>query len=277
MAVHPNKLLAQLSGRDQRLMLAAGETVRVASGEILCEPGEAIGSVYFPTSGTVSLLSLAAGRAGFGRGVVGREGMIGTPLVLRSATAMFRAVVQASATALRIDAAKFSEALLVSQTLQRSLLGYVGYVMDQVASSVVCARFHDLESRLAGCLLVNRDRGESCRFHVTHGILAGMLGVRRSSISLAAYELQRRGLIEYHRGEVSVIDAIGLEDAACQCYKADRARMSARENAAGGRHPGRHLSGIDKGDACFSPDGSVRVVAQSQAPNPQPPLWSQRS
>lgn len=225
MAIHRNRLVAQLSRQDRQQMLAIGQSDQLVSGSVLCEPGDTLGAVYFPTNCTVSVSALAGGAARLGLTLVGREGMLGTSLLLGSRSSSLRTVVQTSGEALRIDATQFSDALDRSHTLQRSLLAHVPLVIAKIATTPACARFHTMERRLAYWLLMFRDRCEAPSFDMNQESLASLVGVRRVSITHAALELRRRGLIEYHRGHVVVLDDVGLETAACECYAADRTLM----------------------------------------------------
>ena len=134
----------------------------------------------------------------------------------------FSSLVQGAGSAWRIGAQAFKAELVRSPALQRMLGKYVYVLMAQLAGSAACLRFHQIGPRLARWLLMSHDRAGADAFHVTHEFLAYMLGMRRVGITGAAQELQRRGLIEYHRGELTVLDRAGLEATACGCYEADR-------------------------------------------------------
>ncbi|MFN0186730.1 MAG: Crp/Fnr family transcriptional regulator, partial [Aquabacterium sp.] len=128
-----------------------------------------------------------------------------------------------SGEAWRIGAVAFRAELARSAPLRRLLGRYLYVLMTQLAGSAACLRFHQIGPRLARWLLMSHDRAGARSFRITHEFLAYMLGVRRVGITTAAGGLQRRGLIEYHRGEVTVLDRQRLEGAACDCYQDDRA------------------------------------------------------
>jgi CRP-like cAMP-binding protein len=121
-----------------------------------------------------------------------------------------------------MNAATFRRELAHSAGLRGVLGKYLYVLMGQLTSSAGCQRFHSIGPRLARWLLMSQDRSEANRFRVTHEFLSYMLGVRRVGVTIAAGELQREGLIEYHRGDVTVLDRKRLEAAACSCYAGDR-------------------------------------------------------
>ena len=221
---HPieNHLIEQLPRKDRLRLLARCKPVRLALADVLCEPGAPTRHVYFPTDGFISLVTLIDGSPGLEVGMVGREGMLGAQLVLGVQTAPLHAVVQGPGTAWRIEARAFRGELARSPALRRSLNRYVYVLMAELATSAACLRFHMIGPRLARWLLMSQDRARCDSFRVTHEFLAYMLGVRRVGITTAAGALQRSGLIEYHRGDLTVLDRSGLEAAACGCYAAGR-------------------------------------------------------
>ena len=129
--------------------------------------------------------------------------------------------MQGSGTAWRIGSKAFRTELARSPALQRCLHHYIYVLMAQLAGAAACLRFHQIGPRLARWLLMSQDRAQAEQFHVTQEFLAYMLGVRRVGVTTAAANLQRRGLIAYRRGEMTVIDRAGLEATACSCYAAD--------------------------------------------------------
>jgi CRP-like cAMP-binding protein len=222
LATPQNHLIELLPRQDRLRLLASCETVPLVLAEVLCEPGESTAHVYFPTDGFISLVTLIDGSPGLEVGMVGREGMLGAQLALGVETAPLRALVQGQGMAWRVGTVAFRRELEGSAALRLGLNRYLYVLMAQLAASAACLRFHLIVPRLARWLLMSQDRAHADSFHVTHEFLSYMLGVRRVGITNAASALQRSGLIEYHRGELTVLDRRGLEAAACGCYAADR-------------------------------------------------------
>lgn len=206
-----------LSRKDRQRILTVCKPVQLEFGAVLCDPGEATRHVYFPIEGFISLITRVDDSPGIEVGMVGREGMLGAQLVLGVAMTPLRAVVQGAGHAWRLKTTDFRGVLAETSALRLVLNRYIFVLMAQLAGSAACLRFHHIQPRLARWLLMSHDRARSDSFRVTQEFLAFMLGVRRVGITAAASELQRNGLIEYHRGDLTVLDRPGLEAAACSC------------------------------------------------------------
>ena len=214
-----NRLLAALPPKDYAQLASGLEPVTITYGEVLYEPGEPMREVYFPSNCLVSLLTLVEDHRALEVGLVGREGMIGASLALGAAKSSVRALVQGTGTAMRMNAKRFLREFRRSQALQRVLLQFTERLMVQISQTAACNRFHLVEARLARSLLMTAERMCSPEFHLTHEFLAGMLGVRRVGVTVAATALQRRGFIQYRRGNITILDQQGLEEACCPCYR----------------------------------------------------------
>jgi CRP-like cAMP-binding protein len=214
-----NSLLAALPRATSRHLLAILKPVELVFGSVLYEPGQAIRQVFFPATSLVSLLTLADGHLALEVGLIGREGMVGIPLVLGHGKSPVRALVQGGGSALCMPAARFLREVRASLPLQRELYRYAHTLMVQIAQTAACNRFHVIETRLARWLLMTHDRLKLNRFHMTQEFLGHMLGVRRVGVTRAARALQNQKLISYSRGIIVVLDRRGLEAAACRCYQ----------------------------------------------------------
>ena len=221
MATVENHLIELLPRKERTRLLAICEPVQLELSEVLGEAGTPTRHVYFPTEGFISLVALVDGSPSL------EVGMVGAQLVLGVVTVPLRSLVLGPGAAWRIGAKAFRSEFERSPALQRGLNRYLYVLMAQLAASAGCLRFHQIGARLARWLLMTHDRAHADSFYVTHEFLAYMLGVRRVGITTAASTLQRSGLIEYHRGELKVLDRSGLEAAACGCYAADRRTYAA--------------------------------------------------
>ncbi|MCU0760653.1 MAG: Crp/Fnr family transcriptional regulator [Steroidobacteraceae bacterium] len=215
-----NRLLDSLGRAERTAVLADCEPVQMQFGEVLCEPGDRIRDAYFPLGGAIALIARADRRAALEVGSVGNEGLFGFPIALGRQRQPLRAIVESPGPALRIDAARLREHLGSLPGLQRVVQRQLADLLSELARAAACNRFHVVEARLARWLLLNQDRAQSDEFDLTHEFAASMLGVRRVGVTQAAGALQRRRLIRYRRGHVTILNRSGLEAASCSCYSA---------------------------------------------------------
>lgn len=185
---------------------------------VLWEPDTPITDVYFPHSCVLSIIVPLSEGTEVEAGTVGREGFLGVPVVLGGSATSSRAIAQIAGTASSLPAAVVRQAMADDSAFRELCLQYAQALLEQTAQSVACNARHDLPQRCARWLLMTRDRVLDDEFHLTQEFLAIMLGVRRATVTVAASQLQREGLIRYRRGSVTVLDRAGLEEASCECY-----------------------------------------------------------
>jgi CRP-like cAMP-binding protein len=213
-----NQLLAALPSEILSELLPILHPFRLAVRETLVHPDRAIAAVYFVESGWVSLVATLADGTQAEVGLVGREGMVGLPLVLGIDTAFEEAFVQANGTALQMEASAFRRALAEFPALQTLLFRYTLAMHAQTTQTAACNGRHALEQRLARWLLMAHDRADGDDLPITQEFLALMLCVYRPSVTVVAGALQRAGIIRYGRGLITVLDRGALEATACDCY-----------------------------------------------------------
>ena len=213
-----NYLISRLSREEQNRFLQHCESTELVFGDILCETDQPIQYVYFPLAGFISLVISMEGHQPLEVGLIGNEGMLGATLALEVADAPLKAVVQGSGSALRMTAAQFQHELRNSPSMLSTLNRYLYVLVMQLSQTAACTHFHEIEPRLARWLLMTHDRAHADHFHLTQEYLADMLGVRRSSITIAAGKLQQQKLISYIRGDINILDRKKLEAVSCECY-----------------------------------------------------------
>jgi CRP-like cAMP-binding protein len=201
------------------------DVVRPRLQEVLYERGARIEFVYFPESGTISLLAPMADGDAVEVGTVGNEGIVGVSVALGSNTSPYRATSQIPGRAFRLRVADFREAAPPGHPLHGLALRYAEALMIQIAQSVACNRVHTVSQRLARWLCITHDRVGSEEFPLTQEVIAQMLGVRRQTVSEVASEFQAARLIDYRLGRVTIENRAALERSACECYRVVRERF----------------------------------------------------
>jgi len=215
----PNKIFRALPRPQAKRLLASCTVFDLSYGNVLFEPGEKMEYVYFPTSGLVSLLTPVTDSVNVEVGLVGNEGMAGISMVLGVRVSPVRLLVQGTGSALRMKASVLRKAIEESPRLRRELNSYLYCLMAQVAQTAACNRYHAVAQRLARWLLMTHDRMQSDQFYLTQEFLAHMLSVRRVGVTAAAGVLRKNNLISYLRGNITILDRLGLELASCDCYR----------------------------------------------------------
>jgi CRP-like cAMP-binding protein len=214
-----NSILTFLPEHEFRSVSDALEHVTLKRHDSLHEPGKDLEFVHFPNGGLISLVVATEDGKTVEAGVVGKEGIVGTPLVVGLHRSPLREIVQFPSDAFRIKAAALQAALPTTPVFQMTLSRYAVIQGMQVSQTAACNRLHDVAQRLARWLLTAVDRVEADSLPITHDFLATMLGTDRPSVTVAAGVLQKKKVIEYTRGSVKILNRRTLEDSACECYR----------------------------------------------------------
>ena len=217
---HPgqNDLIAAFNGKEWSLIADHLELVGLPLGEVLYEPGITMRYVYFPISAIISLLYVMEDGYSAEIAVVGKEGLLGIPLLLGGESTSSRAVVQSGGYGFRIKAELLKNEFNRCGVIHDVLLRYTQALMTQMTQTAACNRHHSLEQQLCRWLLLSLDRLPTNKLLMTQELIASMLGVRRAGVTEVAGKLQRAGLIKYRRGHIEVTDRDGLETKVCECY-----------------------------------------------------------
>ena len=212
-----NAILCMLPMESRVRLLRGARRLYLEPGQVLCSAGEVFCSLYFPTSCIVSHSFTTQDGVSISMGLTGNDGLVGLPVLLGARAASHSALVQIGGVAVKISAsvakAEFAQCLL----LQQAILQYTHVFMTQLAQTAACNRLHSLEQRLCRWLLLCHDRASSDEMVMTHEAMAGMVGGRRESITVAAGRLQDLRVIRHTRGRIRILDRDALKALACEC------------------------------------------------------------
>jgi CRP-like cAMP-binding protein len=214
-----NQLLASMSAETLKRLKPQLSLVHVDSGKVLYGVDDKVEFVYFPRRGAmVSLLAVTEEGDTAEVGVTGYEGAIGLQAVLGGFNNTFDYLVQLTGDAWKLKAEMLRTEFRRDQPFQNAIMRYMQASFAQISQTALCNRLHNVEERISRWLLLCHDRANSDVMPITQEFLADMLGSGRPTVTVTAKKLQRRRMIEYHRGNVRILDRKGLERTACECY-----------------------------------------------------------
>lgn len=220
-----NRLLASLPPDDFEFFRQHLSPIEFKYKLSLYEAHEPIEHVYFIETGVASLVNTMKNGDAAEVGTIGNEGMVGLPVIFGDSQAPTSVYMQVAGHGLRMKTKPFWDAMQQSASVRKAMLHYSHAFFNQVAQSAACNTFHVLEQRCCRWLLMTYDRMQSNEFPLTQEFLAMMLGVQRPGVSLAAGALQRAGLIQYTRGNVTILDLAGLRKRSCECYQVSKSEF----------------------------------------------------
>ncbi len=195
------------------------ERIAPPLGEVVAHPGIPPKWVHFPISAVLSSMVVLENGATVEGSTLGNEGMDGLCLLSEAQVNPYKINVQVEGEVLRLQAAAFKRVLAESPSMTHLLMRYVFVSIQRGSQNAACIQHHTIEERMCRWLLETAHRKGTDQFHLTQEFLADMLGVRRQSVNLTARVLQTAHLIKYTRGEVTILDRLGLEEASCECFR----------------------------------------------------------
>ncbi|MGA8444020.1 MAG: Crp/Fnr family transcriptional regulator [Roseiarcus sp.] len=221
-----NRLLLALPSGNLKRIAPELEQIRCQREQVLIDADSSLDHIYFPDSGVVSIVAVYADGSIIEMATIGREGCTGFQAVFGAKKSSVRLFVQIPGSAAKMSRPAFARAIKTMPSFRALMFAYVQAFLEQVMVSVACNGAHSLKERLARWLLMMRDRSDDDTLPISQNLLAEMLGVQRPSITNAAEELERAGLIERGRQQVTLLDRQGLMKASCECYELVRERIA---------------------------------------------------
>jgi len=221
-----NRLLLALPSRNLRRLMPELEQICCQRAQVLMDADSSLDHVFFPDSGVVSVVAVYADGRVIEMATIGREGCSGVQAILGAKRSSVRLLVQIPGSAAKMSRVAFTLAMQSMPAFRSVMDAYIQAFLEQVMVSVACNGAHSLKQRLARWLLMMRDRSDGDALLITQSLLAEMLGVQRPTITNAAREFERAGLIERGRRQVTILDRQGLTKASCECYQLVRTRLA---------------------------------------------------
>ena len=221
-----NRLLLALPSSNLKQLMPELEQIPCRPEQVLMDVDSSLDHIFFPDIGVVSVVAVYANGSVIEMATIGREGCTSVQAVLGAKSSSVRLLVQIPGSAAKMSRAAFTRAMGSMPSFRNLMYAYAQAFLEQVLVSVACNGAHSLKERLARWLLMMRDRGDNDALEITQNLLAEMLGVQRPTITNAAHELERGGLIARGRRQITILDRQGLMAESCECYQLVRARVA---------------------------------------------------
>jgi CRP-like cAMP-binding protein len=213
-----NRILAALSTEEIERLRPHLKPVTLEYKQVLYEPHKTIRYSYFPNDSVISMVTTVIDKTVVEVGLAGSEGMVCVATFLGAATTPHQGLVQVAGQAMRIKANVLRDEFKRGGRLQDLLLRYTQAHLVQISQTSVCNRLHALEARLSRWLLMIHNRVDGNQFLLTQDIISTMLGAQRTGVTEAAGSLQKKRIISYSRGRITILDRQKLEETSCECY-----------------------------------------------------------
>lgn len=214
-----NRLLLRLGAGDLSALRPQLKTFTMARGAVLHHAKSPIDHVYFPLAGMISILAVTKAGEQIETAIVGRQGVVGASIGSFGPNAFGQSTVQMPGAALRIESGSFLRLFQASESFRLAMNASQANIFAQAQQTAACHALHTVEARLCRWLLQSQDVVGSDTLALTQEFLSHMLGVQRTAVTLNACALQKRGLIDYSRGTIKILDRPGLVKRACECYE----------------------------------------------------------
>jgi CRP-like cAMP-binding protein len=211
-----NKLLARLDSSTFALLEGELKEVRLNQGDVISESHTTVQRVFFPQGGVISCVVELVGGGAIETGMIGCDGQYGAGPALDHRVSPNLVVMQVAGDVSVIDASRFRDLANHNQGLRELAISYDQFFLAQIQQTAACNAVHNVQARACKWLLrMHRLVGDE--LPLTQEFLAQMMGVRRTSVTEVAGDLQRAGMITYSRGRIHLLDVGKIRQYACEC------------------------------------------------------------
>ena len=196
------------------------ELVELQLGQVVFDVGDPIRHVYFPSTAIISMTHLLSEGESIEVAMIGAEGVLGMSALMGDTKSSVRSLVLKAGGAYRVPASCMQREFEHSNSVMQIMLKFSQTLMMQISQIAACNSHHSLEQRLSRWLMLYADRVKDKHILCTQELIAQTLGVRRERLAKVASMLKKKGLIDYSRGAISLVNKEALSRGTCECYGA---------------------------------------------------------